>query len=217
MFISSELSNCEQELLTNLLREDAGAASSEFTSGIRLSWLQVGRAFTDWRIYLYVAIGFCNFGVNIFLTTYIPLLAQNVGQPTVFIHLKIAPFYAIACIFCLLVGYSSSRRQEISFHLIFCQLVTVLGFILLIIFFDRGETAVFASICVICCGAFSACPLILSWITKNIGGHTKRTIAIGLALCIGQAPGMFASQVRCLLLKTFRIMYRITRSHAIAR
>ncbi|CAF4229127.1 unnamed protein product, partial [Rotaria sordida] len=45
------LDNCEKQLLTNLLREDAGLANSEPASSTRLSWRQVRYAFTDWRIY----------------------------------------------------------------------------------------------------------------------------------------------------------------------
>ena len=195
-FIFSGLNNCEKELLTNMLREDAGPVRSELTAGIRFSWLQVGRAFTDWRIYSYVAIGLCDLAVTKILNVHLPLLVQNMGQTERFSHFITAPVYAIACIFCLLVSYSSSHLQEISFHLVFCQLVAVLGFILLIVLFDHGATVLFVSICVVCCGAFAVCPLILSLATKNVGGHTKRTIAVGLVISMSQALGMIAPQVR---------------------
>ena len=181
--------------MTNLLLEDAGVVTDEFISGVRFSWLQIGRAFVDWRIYLYGAIGLCSFGINEFLTTYLPSLLESMGQSKATIHFMTAPVYAIASIFSLLVGYSSSRRQEISFHLIFCQFVALVGFILLLVLFNRGATALFSSMCIVCCGVFAVCPLILSWVTKNVGGQTKRTIAVGLVLSMGEGLGIVAPRV----------------------
>lgn len=206
IYFSSGLNSCEKELLTNLLRDDVGIATSEYTSGIRLSWQQVGQAFTDGRVYLYVLIGACNFGVLKCLLTYVPLFIQATDRPPgLSVHFVTAPIYAVACVFCLLVGYSSSRRKEISFHIIFCQLLSVVGFILMLTLRDRGSVVLIISTCIVCCGEFAISPLILSWITNNVIGHTKRSIVVSLVLAIGQAPGIFAPQVReLLLLKTWR-------------
>ena len=194
--------------MTNLLREDVGIATSEFTSGIRLSWPQVRQAFIDWRVYFYVLIGVCNFVVTKCLTTYVPLFVQDTERsPESPVHYIVAPIYAVACLFCLLVGYSSSRRKEISFHLIFCQVISVLGFILMLTLRDRGSVVLLISIGIVCCGEFAISSLILSWVTKNIIGHTKRTIVVSLVLVIGQIPGIFAPQVRALFLKTSRSMW----------
>ncbi|CAF4987468.1 unnamed protein product, partial [Rotaria sp. Silwood1] len=54
------LNNMEKQLLTNLLRNDAGVADSESTSGTRFSWLQVRYVFIDWRIYFYGLINIGN-------------------------------------------------------------------------------------------------------------------------------------------------------------
>jgi hypothetical protein len=203
------LNNCEKELLTNVLRDDAGVADSESTSCIRLSWRQVGYAFIDWRIYLYAVIGIGDFGVIKFLTMYLPSVVQSMGFNTTGAYFMTVPPYIVAFIFCLLSGYSSSRRKEHGFHLAFCLSVALLGFILILTLFDQGKVALFVSTCIACCGIFSACPLLLSWLTNNVGGHTKRAMAVGFVVCIGQIGGVVAPEVRLLFLKTLGIVYEI--------
>ncbi|CAF4573877.1 unnamed protein product, partial [Rotaria sp. Silwood2] len=50
--------------------------------------------------------------------------------------------------------------------------------------------AIYMSISVAFCGVFSAYPLLLSWLTNNVGGHTKRAMAVSLVLGIAQFGGI---------------------------
>jgi hypothetical protein len=81
-----------------------------------------------------------------------------------------------------------------------CLFVGLLGFILMITLIDRGKAAVYVSSCIACCGIFSALPLLLSWLTNNVSGHTKRSITIGFVMSIGQIGGIIFPLVRMLLL-----------------
>jgi cyanate permease len=188
--------------LTNLLREDAGVTSSESTSVTRLSWRQVRYVFIDWRIYLYGMIVVGNLTVIKYLTTYFPSLIEDMGYSKIESHLMTAPPYLIACVCCLLAAYSSSRRNEHSFHLIFFLSVALFGFILMLTLVDRGKAAMYVSTCIASCGTFSVVPLILSWLTSNVGGHTKRAMAVGFVLCTGQIGGAVLPQVRQFFLKS---------------
>jgi cyanate permease len=164
--------------------------------------------FIDWRIYLYVMIAVGDLGVFKCLTTYLPELVKCMSGSKEEAHLMTIPVYFVTCISCLLAGYSSSRRNEHSFHLIFCLSVALLGFILMVTLFGDGNVATYVSTCIACCGTFSAFPLLLSWLTNNVGGHTKRAMAVGFLVGIGQIGGVLAPQVRLLLLKTCRITYK---------
>ncbi len=144
-------------------------------------------------------IGICDFGVIKFVSTYLPSLIQSMGYTAANAQYMTAPPYVIACAFCLFGGYSSSRQKEHGFHLAFSLAIGLLGFILLLALFNQGKTALFVSTCIACCGTFAACPLVLSWLTNNVGGHTKRATAVGFAVCIGQIGGIVAPQVRLLL------------------
>ncbi|CAF1381253.1 unnamed protein product [Rotaria sordida] len=181
------LNNSEKQLLTNLLRHDAGIANGE---NVRLSWRQAFYVFVDWRIYLYALINIGIAGVFKYINTYLPLLVEDMGYLKGEVHLMTVPPYVFAFVCCLLVNYSSSRRNEHGFHLIFCLSITLVGFILMLTLIDRGQVALYVSICITCCGILSAFPLLISWLTNNVGGYTKRSIAIGFIVGIGQIGGI---------------------------
>lgn len=200
----SGLNNCEKQLLTNLLRDDAGPADSEPESSTRLSWRQVGSAFVDWRIYLYVLIGIGNLAVFKCLTLYLPEFVHSLNSCKE-VHLMTIPIYSFAIFCCLLAGYSSSHRNEHGYHLAFFLGVALIGLILMITLFNAHKVVVYVSTCIACCGAFSAFPLLLSWLTNNVGGHTKRAMAIGIVIGIGQIGGVLAPKVRLQFIKLNRI------------
>jgi cyanate permease len=177
-------------------------ANSESTSSTRFSWRQVRYVFIDWRIYLYVVIVVGDLVVIKYLTTYFPSLVEDMGHSKTESHVMTAPPYLIACLCCLLVAYSASRRNEHILHLAFCLSVALLGFILMLTLADRRKPALYISTCVASAGIFSTVPLILSWLINNVGGRTKRAMAIGFVLRVGQIGGADVPQVRLLVLKT---------------
>jgi hypothetical protein len=44
----------------------------------------------------------------------------------------------------------------------------------------------------------------MSWLTKNVGGHTKRAMAVGFAMGIGQIGGIVAPLVSVQLKENLR-------------
>ncbi|CAF1589990.1 unnamed protein product [Didymodactylos carnosus] len=184
------LNNIEKQLLTNLLRNDSGVADSELISSTRLSWRQVRYVFIDWRIYLYGLIFVGNTTVIVCLTAFLPTLVESMGCSKTEAHIMTAPPHIVACVCCLLAGYLSSRQNEHSYNLAFCLLVALFGFILMLTLFNQGKVAVYASSIVACCGVLAAFPLLLSWLTNNVGGHTKRAMAISFVWGIGQIGGI---------------------------
>jgi cyanate permease len=193
------LNNMEKQLLTNLLRNDAGVGNSDPTPSTRISWRQIRYVFIDWRIYLYSLITLGGNTVIKCLTTFLPSLVEAMGYSKTTIHLMTAPPYAIACVFCLLVGYSSSRRNEHSYHLAFSLIVSLLGFILVLTLFDHGKAAVYVATTIGLCGSASAFSLILAWLTINVGGRTKRAMAISFVISLGQIGSINMPLVRALL------------------
>jgi cyanate permease len=188
----------DKQLLTNLLRNDAGVADSDPTSSTRVSWRQVRCVFIDWRIYLYALIAVGDNAVIRCLVTFLPSLVEAMGYSRTTAHLMTAPPYAVACICSLLVGYSSSRRNEHGYHLAFCLTVGLLGFILLLTLFDQGKVTIYITTTIGFCGSISALSLILSWLTNNVGGHTKRAMAISFVIGIAQIGGIVTPLVRLL-------------------
>ncbi len=191
------MDNSEKQLLTNLLRDDAGIADRE---NAQLSWRQVLYVFIDWRIYLYALIDIGTLGIIKYISAALPLLVEDISSTEAEVYLMTAPPYASALVCCLLVSYSASQRNEHGFHLIFSLSVALLGFILMLTLINQGKVALYFSICITCSGIFSALPSLLSWLTNNVGGHTKRSIAIGFVVGLGQIGGIISPFVRLLLL-----------------
>jgi cytochrome c biogenesis factor len=170
-------------------------ANSEPSQNTRLSWIQVRHAFVDWRLYLY---GLICLGIStgfISLSNFLPSLVESIELSATKAHLMVAPPYALACLCCLVVGYSSSHRNEHSFHLIFSLCTALLGFILVATLAEQGSVAIYISICIACCGTFSAYVILLSWLTNNVGGRTKRAISVGFVVGIGQIGGIVSPLV----------------------
>lgn len=157
---------------------------------------QVRYAFTDWRIYLYGLIAIGTFTTVKCFTTFLPTVVKSAGYATPEADLITALPYFIACIFCLIVGYSSSRFNEHGYHLAFCLLLALVGLVLMIIFPIEKKNVICMSNTIVCCGIFSAVPLLLSWLTNNVGGHTKRPMAISFVMGLSQLGGIFIPLVR---------------------
>lgn len=181
--------------MTNLLREDAGVADIEPAFNSRLWWRQVFRCFTDWRVYLYVVIAIGVLAVERCLITYLPLLVESMGYQDKNIYLMTIPLYGVTLTCCLLVSYMASRRNEHFFHLSASLLVSLIGFVLMITLFEQGTLVIYISLCIASCGIFAAYPLLLSWLTNNVHGHTKRAMAIGFLVGAGNIGGIFSPQV----------------------
>ncbi|CAF4419876.1 unnamed protein product [Rotaria socialis] len=176
--IMARLNNCEKELLTNILREDAGKANGEPNSDSWISWRQVKYALTDRRIYLHMLIGIGNVTPILCFTLALPSLLHGINASAPLTHLMVAPMYVIACASCLVGSYSSSLHNEHGLHTATCLFISLIGFIILIFVGDQSKIAIYISSCIACCGMYTAFPIALSWLTKNVGGHTKRAMAI---------------------------------------
>ncbi|CAF3778538.1 unnamed protein product [Rotaria sp. Silwood1] len=189
------LNNSEKELLTYILRTDAGMSNGEPESDDRISWRQVRYVIIDWRVYLYIVIAIGNLGVIKCLTLFLPSLVGVTSGSNSLTHLLVAPPYVLACLCSILGGYSSSRQKEHGFHIVFFLFIALIGFILMIILFDQNKVAMYISSCIACSGIYGAFPLLLSWFTINIGGHTKRALAVCCFMAIGQLGGALANQI----------------------
>lgn len=146
-------------------------------------------------MYLYFLISAGSLGTIKCLTLFHPTLIQSLINPPALVHLLIAPPYIIACLCCWLGGFSSSRRNEHGFHITISLSVGLLGFILMIIFAGRNTIAIYIGSCIACCGLYTSFPLALAWLTKNVSGQTKRTLAICIFMASGQLGGAISSQV----------------------
>lgn len=160
-------------------------------------------------MYLYGLITIGNLGVILALTTFFPTLIDSRIYCKTEAHLMTTPAYTVAFICCLLASYSSSHRNEHGYHIAFCLSIGLFGFILMLTLFDKGKVAIYVSTTIALCGILSAFPLLLSWVTNNVGGHTKRAMAINFVVGMAQIGGMVIPLVRRLRMITDKIILEV--------
>ena len=187
------MDNVEKQILTNVLRDDAGAANRE---NVGFSWRQAYHVLIDVRVWLYAMIAIGNLGVIKYLNRYLPLILDGMNSLGIDSHLIVIPPYILSFVCCLSVSYSSSRRHEFGFHIALCLCFTVVGFILMAVLIDRNIVAAYICESFSCANSFAVYPLIFSWLTNNVSGHTKRSMAVGFVIGLGQIGGIFMPFVR---------------------
>lgn len=146
-------------------------------------------------MYLYAAISIGDLGGIKCLMTSLPCFLNDMGYSIEQAQLMTVIPYAISCLTILLSGYSSSRHNEHGLHHAFCLGISLLGLILMITLEDRGKLIVCISISTAFCGTFSALSILWSWVANNVGGNTKRTVAVGMLSGIGQIGAIIQPQV----------------------
>lgn len=182
-------------MLTNLLRSDACVLKFESTSSSKISWHQMGYLFLDWHIYLYTVISVCDLAVQKCLFMYLPSIIQDMGFATEYVSLMIIPPYTFAFFSSLLGGYVATCRKEHSLCLAFLLSCGILGFILMMTSAYLSKAALYISVCVAFFGTFSALPVLASWFTNNVSGHTKLTVAVGFGSAMTQIGGIIIPYV----------------------
>ena len=189
----SGLTNTEKVLLTNHLREGTGQSENGKTI---FSWREVRCAFTDWRVYMYMFIYVGNSIAAHSLIIFLPtLISKGMQLSQAQAQLMSAPPHVMACIFTLLVSFSAGRLKERGFHITGTLSIGIIGYILLIILTNYGSTVLYIATCITCVGTYSSIPLIMSWFTNNICGHTKRAVVTGLVIGFGNISGIVVGQV----------------------
>lgn len=171
-------------------------ADSEPKSNNRLSWRQVYYVFIDWRIYLYLLIGLGSIGILRCLPVIGPPLLNSFTFSQPFVELAIILLYLVAIMSCLLGSCSAYFHDEHGFHISGFLSIAILGYILLAAMVDKNRIAGYVGFCLVVCGICGASPILLSWSTNNVRGHTKRAVAIGCFIAVYQLPGIFIPRVR---------------------
>ncbi|KAF8978406.1 hypothetical protein BGZ52_006084 [Haplosporangium bisporale] len=106
-----------------------------------------------------------------------------------------APIYVIACIVTITMAFSSDRFSERGYHAAASEALATLGYFLLIITRDSSTAAKYVSLIVCAAGVYSYIPIQLSWPSSNVGGQTKKGVAIAFVMSIGQIGSIVGGQL----------------------
>jgi len=100
-----------------------------------------------------------------------------------------------ACLATLSLAWSSDHFSERGYHAAFAEAVACLGYVLLIVTRDSSLGARYVSLMICAMGVYSAIPIQLSWPSTNIGGVTKKGVAIAAIVSLSQLGSILGGQL----------------------
>lgn len=142
------------------------------------------------KIWLFAAICVGNGAVTKYWIAYFPSLVKHLGYTGARESLLSVPPYALACVFTLAGGLSAARFNEHAYHMVVFEIVSAIGFALMAGFEGSSEVVVYISGCFACSGTYTAYALLMAWLTTNVSGRIRRTLAIAFVVGLGQIGGV---------------------------
>ncbi|KAG1057285.1 hypothetical protein G6F43_000860 [Rhizopus delemar] len=187
---SKFISDREREVVIHRLKKDAGPANQT-----HFSWKQFRSAFTDYKVYYHALIFLCGCIPLYSLSLFMPSIIEGMGFTELNAQAMTAPPYGLACILTILVSMHADKKRERGLHVAVPAAFSAIGYALLIILRERGAVAMYIAAFIAAAGVFAQIPPMVTWLTSNIGGHTKRGVASAFLVSVGNIGGAIAGQI----------------------
>ncbi|KAF9125172.1 hypothetical protein BGW39_007611 [Mortierella sp. 14UC] len=187
---STFLTPAERALTIKRLAVDTGPGIEP-----HFSWVQFWAAWKDWKVHVHMLIAILHGIPFAALGLFIPSIVQGFGYDHVKTQIMTVPIYVVACFFVILFTYSSDRRKERGLHSAILSFMGMIGYALLALTRDSSPGVRYVSLMVCTSGMYGFVPVMLSWSGVNIGGHTKRGVAIALIIAIAHIGSVIGGQL----------------------
>ncbi|SCZ93505.1 BZ3500_MvSof-1268-A1-R1_Chr6-3g08705 [Microbotryum saponariae] len=156
---------------------------------------QIKSAFTDYHcwvaLFFYISILVPLYSVGLFA----PTLINSFGKWTrTEVQLLTVPMYVFACAYVLITSVYADRYRTRFPFLLAAQVLCLIGFTINII--PTAPVGVkFFGLFLCAAGAYGGVPSMISWLSTNLSGTTKRAVGTGLTLGIASLGGIISSNV----------------------
>lgn len=159
------------------------------------TWRGVKNAVSDWQTYSHAFIFLCIQVSCYAITMNLPLLIERMKYEGTTAELLTLPIYFAACIGSILFAVVSDKVGLRAPILIFCFIMTLAGFILIVVsrVRDTRHSVAFSGLFVAALGAFGAIPCSIAWLAGNTLCTNKRNISLALQIGIGNLGGVIVS------------------------
>ncbi|PKX94190.1 putative MFS transporter [Aspergillus novofumigatus IBT 16806] len=184
------LTEDERALLLRRLAEDQGEARMD-----RLDKKSLRRAFSDPKIYLgpLMYFGIVNTGYAVSFFT--PTILNQLGYSAVRAQVMSIPVYCVATVIALSAAYASDRlRHRYLFTLAGC-LIATMGYVILLCQASVPVGARYFAVFAITGGGYLTQPILMGWLSNNMAGHYKQSIASAMQIGFGNCGGLVASNI----------------------
>ncbi|GIJ83853.1 hypothetical protein Asppvi_002683 [Aspergillus pseudoviridinutans] len=184
------LTEDERTLLLHRLSEDQGEARMD-----RLDKKSLRRAFSDPKIYLgpLMYFGIVNTGYAVSFFT--PTILNQLGWTAVRAQVMSVPVYCVSMVITLSAAYASDRlRHRYLFTLAGC-LIATMGYVILLCQASVPVGARYFAVFAITGGGYLTQPILMGWLSNNMAGHYKQSIASAMQIGFGNCGGLVASNI----------------------
>jgi hypothetical protein len=157
------------------------------------SYLTVGSAFLDYRLYLFCVI-YSGLSLSLAVAAvFLPTIVKDLGYHSVTANLMTAPIYGTAYVTLLITAAVSDRFRVRGIPIMIGGLMAGTGYILLGTL--SHDTARYITCFLAVTGTYMAFPIVLTWITSTFAGDTKAGVGIGIVIAVTHAVGVAASNI----------------------
>ena len=189
------------------------AADSDASENEGFTWGNVMKALADPKVWLYCA-GFHFMSLPLYtLSLFLPSIIENLGYTSAQAQLLTIPPYALAAVLTVVVAWTSEKVGRRAPFMITTATLAMIGYCILVSNPDpiARPGVSYVGTFFAAAGIYPTVGLVLSWPAVNVGGQTKRAVANGLQISIGNCGAVIGTQV-------YRATDspKYTRGHAIA-
>ncbi|KAL4917576.1 major facilitator superfamily domain-containing protein [Aspergillus aurantiobrunneus] len=184
------LTDEERAILLRRLAEDQGEAQMN-----QLDNKSMRRTFSDPKIYLgpIMYFGIVNTGYAVSFFT--PTILEQLGWAAIRAQVMSVPIYAVAMVITLSTAYISDRLAHRYVFTLAGVLIATMGYILLLVQTSIPVGARYFALYAITGGGYLTQPILMGWLSNNMAGHYKQSIASAMQIGFGNCGGLVASNI----------------------
>jgi hypothetical protein len=124
-----------------------------------------------------------------------PTILNQLGWTAVRAQVMSIPIYCVATVIALSAAYTSDRlRHRYLFTLAGC-LIATMGYVILLCQASVPVGARYFAVFAITGGGYLTQPILMGWLSNNMAGHYKQSIASAMQIGFGNCGGLVASNI----------------------
>lgn len=165
----------------------------DFYQDEKFTWSEVKRSLLDPFNVLICLYEFCADLTLFGMSTFLPSLIKGMGYNKYITQLLTIPYYSIALISFIIIGYISDKIQHRGGFILVCLIIEIIGYAILIGSDILGVR--YFGCMLIGFGMYVCSALSIMWANNNNAGYYKRATIGGMITTIGSLSGVLAGQV----------------------
>lgn len=187
-FLTVGLEQTDKDILTARLRTDVKFIDDNENE---VSSVQIRSAFFDWKVWFFMFVNIGAITPVYSLGVFLPTIIKDMNYSNATAQLLTVPPYCASGLTTLISSWNAGRLGERSNHMMIFLLIGISGFLYLRLM----KSYLYFGAILACIGVYSSNALVLSWVTNNIGGQTKRAVATAMVVAFGSIGGILSGQI----------------------